>query len=273
MYNGGNLTLGAIARKLKVKNDNKNLRPMITICFDDSFKSDYEIALPILEKYGIRATFYVIGWQNTRPTDKFTAEEEIKEISDHGHEIGCHTITHTRLTELTDEQIINELTTNKKYLEEITGKPVYTHCYPAGRTNEHIDNIVGGIYESARGTWHGTKPTPFDGQYTHGTYRFNLYGRSTLFNLPATSIDARKGGQVIQLIDKFLTLEEPVYFILYMHRIYKDDDIDRPEDRQKESDFKQWVSYLSNLKEQGLIDVVPYIEGVRRLNGARSSYL
>lgn len=275
MYNG-NLTINGIAKKVQDQldiNDNKKLRPMITLCFDDSFRSDYDIVFPILEEYGLRASFYVIGWQNSRPADKYTTEEEIKEIADHGHEIGCHTITHTHLTELTDEEIVNELMTNKKYLENITGKPVYTHCYPAGRTNERIDNLVGGIYESTRGTLYNSEPTPLDGQFSHGSYRFNLYGRSPLYNLAATSVDARTGQQTIQLIDTFLDLPEPAYFVFYMHRIYEDDDTERPENRMKRSDFEEWIAYLSSLKEQGLVDVVPYIEGVRRLNGARSSHL
>src|SRR5699024_7200974 len=169
--------------------------------------------------------------------------------------------------------IVTNLTKNKKWLEEVTGKTVYTHSYPNGYTNEHIDNLVGGIYESTRGTFRGTKTTPLDGQFTHGSYRFNLYGRSPLYNLPATSVDARTGEQTKEVIDAFLDLDEPCYLVLYMHMLYKDDDTERPENRMKESYFREWVAYLSELKEEGKVDVVPYIEGVRRLNGARSAYL
>jgi peptidoglycan/xylan/chitin deacetylase (PgdA/CDA1 family) len=63
---------------------------------------------------------------------------EIRSISDNGHEIGSHTHTHANLTYLAEKDLIEELRTSKKVLEDITGKEVKSISFPHGSWNQRV---------------------------------------------------------------------------------------------------------------------------------------
>ena len=58
--------------------------------------------------------------------------EMVKKISDLGHEIGTHSATHPYMSKLDKQSIINELTTSRVAIEEITGKKVEVFRPPYG---------------------------------------------------------------------------------------------------------------------------------------------
>jgi len=63
--------------------------------------------------------------------------EQIKFLADNYFEIGSHSVTHSLFTaEYMNESKTNfELKQSKIYLEEITGKPVTSFCFPSGYYN------------------------------------------------------------------------------------------------------------------------------------------
>lgn len=275
MFNG-NMTLKTIAKKvleyIDVDDSNKHLRPMITINFDDGYKSQYDIGFDLMKKYGLRGTYFVMGREDI-DTDRFMSESQIKEIAHSGSEIGCHAVSHSKMSELTDEQIIDEWTTSKKRLEEITGKPVYTHAYPYGDNDDRMNNLAGGFYEATRGTKYNYIETPNDKIIGRSGTKYSLYGRSPLYNLPAVNCENITADNVKSIIDYFINLDEPCYLNFYMHQLFEDGDDNKPENRQDRSQLEDWLSYLAQRRDDGDLDVVPFIEGIRRLNGARSKYL
>ena len=89
----------------------------IALTFDDGphpYQTDKILAL--LEKYGIHATFFVVGENISYYTDVFRREVAA------GHEIGNHTYHHTIFASCTESQIKEELDTTADLIEEITGK-------------------------------------------------------------------------------------------------------------------------------------------------------
>jgi polysaccharide deacetylase family protein (PEP-CTERM system associated) len=56
-----------------------------------------------LDKFGIKATFFILGWIAEK------SPSLIREIELRGHEIGFHTYSHKMLTELTEEEFISDL--------------------------------------------------------------------------------------------------------------------------------------------------------------------
>ena len=75
-----------------------------------------QMILDTLKKYGIKGTFFITGkWAEGNPN-------LVKQISDAGHEIFNHTYDHPHLTQLTDEQIIDELNRAEEIISAITGK-------------------------------------------------------------------------------------------------------------------------------------------------------
>ena len=270
------MTLKTIAKKVEemidVDSGQEKLRPMISIHFDDGYKSQYEIGFDLMKKHGFRGTYYIMGREDI-DTDRFMSESQIKEIAHAGSEIGCHTVSHGDLSNMTDEQIIAEWTTSKRRLEEITGMPVYTHAYPSGYNNDRVNRLALGFYEATRGTKYNYIETPNDKIIGRSGTKYSLYGRSPLYNLPAVNCENITADNVKNIIDYFINLEEPCYLNFYMHQLFDDGDDNKPENRQDRSQLDDWLTYLAQRRDNGDLDVVPFVEGIRRLNGARSKYL
>lgn len=66
------------------------------LTFDDMRKTQFDIAYPVLKKFGFSATFFVMLFPEKRDADErysMTASE-LKELSDAGFELGNHTAHH-----------------------------------------------------------------------------------------------------------------------------------------------------------------------------------
>ncbi|MFA5158387.1 MAG: polysaccharide deacetylase family protein [Patescibacteria group bacterium] len=112
----------------------------IILTFDDGYADNYQ-AFTSLKKNGQLGVFYIISGYLGR-AEHLTASQ-IKEISDSGMEIGSHSQSHPDLTGLDSTKLALELTSSKSTLEEITGKPISSLCYPAGKYNQLVATAVG----------------------------------------------------------------------------------------------------------------------------------
>ena len=70
-------------------------------------------------------------------------------------EIGSHTLTHPILTTIPDNQLIREIQESRVRLEELTGKPVQSFCYPNGIYSEKVVKVVEEYYPLAVSTNEG----------------------------------------------------------------------------------------------------------------------
>ncbi|MCE5285247.1 MAG: polysaccharide deacetylase family protein [Pelosinus sp.] len=102
----------------------------VFITFDDGYLDNYTNAFSILEKYNLKASFYIItgiiGQKN-----RVTAAQ-IREMDAAGMGIGSHTVTHRSLGELQPEEAMGELSQSKAVLEQMLGKNVDFIAYPCG---------------------------------------------------------------------------------------------------------------------------------------------
>lgn len=89
----------------------------VALSFDDGPHARYtrEI-LEILDEYGVKSTFFVIG-ENAR-----AHPELVREIAEAGHELGNHTDSHTFLRRLTLASVCKEVTAASDTIESITGR-------------------------------------------------------------------------------------------------------------------------------------------------------
>lgn len=125
----------------------------VVITFDDGRADQYANAVPLLQKRGFVATFYVFTNAIDRP-DYFT-REQIATLLAQGHEIGSHAVYHPYLTKSDDAALKEELERSKATLEEMTGRPVRTFAYPFGLTDARVTAATGiAGYDSARGLDH-----------------------------------------------------------------------------------------------------------------------
>ncbi len=104
---------------------------MIAITFDDGPHAAYtpEI-LDILEKYDAKATFFVNGYNLS--SSKAAILQRAVSL---GCEIGNHTENHKRLTELTEDEIYNEIWSVNQKLGALCGAEVKLMRPPYGSTN------------------------------------------------------------------------------------------------------------------------------------------
>jgi peptidoglycan/xylan/chitin deacetylase (PgdA/CDA1 family) len=110
------------------------------LTFDDGYEDFYTDVFPLLKKYHMRATQYVI--YDYIGKKGFLNEQQIRELIDSDLvEIGSHTLDHIYLKQspklYADKQIIE----SKKKLEERFGIKISTFAYPYGAFNP--DNIEG----------------------------------------------------------------------------------------------------------------------------------
>ncbi len=119
------------------------------INFDDNWKSQYQYAKPILDKFQFKATFYVvcdyldkknrIGW------------DQLQNLYTEGHEIGSHSMSHANLDDIMTDVAYNEIIQSKNCLEDRHIK-VSSFSYPfnSGDDNSEILDLISSNYEFAR---------------------------------------------------------------------------------------------------------------------------
>ena len=90
--------------------------PVMSISLDCGFYGDNtDMVLGVLEEYGVKATFFFTGYF----VKNFP--EEAERIRDAGHEIGCHSMTHPRLTEQSRTRQMSEIQGASEYIQQQLG--------------------------------------------------------------------------------------------------------------------------------------------------------
>ncbi len=123
-----------------------NKSALITI--DDGYASAYEVARPILKKFGYPWTYFIYT-KYVSTGGKSITWEQLAELRDEGIEIGCHTLSHISLRtprgntpELQEQWLRDEIIGSKKLIEQKLGIECATFAYPEGKYNSHIRDIV-----------------------------------------------------------------------------------------------------------------------------------
>ncbi|MGO4186986.1 polysaccharide deacetylase family protein [Pseudarthrobacter sp. TAF60_1] len=125
---------------------------MISVTFDDGWTSQYNNALPILNKYGVPATMYIISGSVNAVPDYMT-QAQIQAFASRGDQIAAHTVTHADLTTLTAAQVNTELSQSKATLQGMFGaSAAVDFASPYGAYNATTTAAVKSLYSSQRNT-------------------------------------------------------------------------------------------------------------------------
>lgn len=124
-------------------------RALVSVTFDDGWANQYTNGLPIMQQYGLNATYYIISGE-INDTPDYMSANQILDLKNKGHEIGSHTITHPDLTTLTQAQVTNQMQQSQTTLQNLIGLPVTNFAYPYGAYNSTTINIGKQFYRSQR---------------------------------------------------------------------------------------------------------------------------
>ena len=113
----------------------------VSVSFDDASFTQYIFAYPVLERYGIKATFGIVGeWVREQPgmsaePDQFEIKkmgwQQLVELSEHGHELAAHGYLHQRYDKYAPVDSLAALMIRiRSLIESRTGQRVFTIHYP-----------------------------------------------------------------------------------------------------------------------------------------------
>ena len=137
-----------------LKNSTKLPDKAIVLSFDDGWKTQYQYAVPILEKYKFTATFFIISNYTNNNYKAYMSWDNLKDLVKNGFDIESHTKTHPILTKLDSKKLSDELVGSKKILEDKLGIKVSALAYPNYMENIKVrDAVKSAGYLGARAGW------------------------------------------------------------------------------------------------------------------------
>lgn len=125
-------------------------KPVI-ITLDDGYRDAYTNAYPLLQKYEMKATVFVITRLLDENNINFITWDMAAEMSQHGINIESHSVDHPDLSKLSAESVMSQLRDSRMAIEAHTHQEVRILCYPAGAYNGMVIDLL-----PAAGYWAGT---------------------------------------------------------------------------------------------------------------------
>ncbi len=145
-------------------------KPGLIISFDDGHRTNYDYALPLLEKYGFTGWFFIppgLIEGSKDEQENFVSIEKFKGGYNDGrflmswdeinklcqmHAVGCHTLTHHRMSNNDSEEVLEkEIAVSKKLFEKKINRPVDVFCWVGGEeytyTKKAADKIKNAGYQ------------------------------------------------------------------------------------------------------------------------------
>ena len=229
---------------------------LVSLSFDDGLRCQFERAVPILDRYGLAATFFLIA--NTDPihTDggqhpdwrKINWSEKdielLKGMMQRGHEIGAHSMTHRRPN--LDDNPKFESEGSKQWIETRLASETSSYCYPFYHVTPSIKGaVIGAGYKQARAGHNAAFYSPQD-------------------SLDCFEIDCRQITQDEQVNE---WVQPGRWHILVFHGIGTWDDGWEPITTEQ---FAAEMTELATLRDSGAVEVVTFKDGADRLQ--RASY-
>jgi peptidoglycan/xylan/chitin deacetylase (PgdA/CDA1 family) len=135
---------------------------VVTVAFDDGWRSVKEGALPLLEKYGVRTTQYIISEVAEQNIQEYMDIGSVTQLHQAGHEVGSHSLRHCNQTTLSKDKLKEDASKSKAILEQRGLGPVRSFAYPLGQYSEATQDIYSRYYPLIRTSDFGYNDRYFD---------------------------------------------------------------------------------------------------------------
>lgn len=113
----------------------------IAITFDDGWRDQYDIALPLLSEFGFKATFFVVsGWVGRGST--LMTWNEVRDLRARGHWIGSHSVTHGAAAKQADNVLAYEVIQSRNAISRELGGPPTVFAYPLGSIDARAEAMT-----------------------------------------------------------------------------------------------------------------------------------
>jgi peptidoglycan/xylan/chitin deacetylase (PgdA/CDA1 family) len=156
----------------------------ICLTFDDGWEDNFTNGFPIIKRLKFNFTIFLI--LGKIGSAGYVGWDMIKQMVKHNIEIGSHTISHPKLTQIPIEDAKKEIFQSRSILEEKLNIPIKYFCYPSGDYNENISCLVAQagylaavITPPVRNIPQGTFSLHRTGIYKHNNkliFRLKLFG-------------------------------------------------------------------------------------------------
>jgi peptidoglycan/xylan/chitin deacetylase (PgdA/CDA1 family) len=136
----------------------RNTAPLVSFTFDDVPDSAYLNGAAVLERRGIRGTFYIASGTcgSVDSHWRVIGEDQVRALYAAGHEIGCHTFSHVRVEDLDARRMNEECDANLRRMRELCpGIALTNFCYPFGRASLPRKTQLQKRFDSCRGVYEG----------------------------------------------------------------------------------------------------------------------
>jgi peptidoglycan/xylan/chitin deacetylase (PgdA/CDA1 family) len=150
----------------------RNKTPMVSFTFDDIPKSAATTGARMLEQYSAHGTFYVSGGLVGRQAPHWqpTSEGDLVALHRKGHEVACHTFSHSRACDLDARQLDAEIEKNRQYLQTLDASiKIQNFAYPYGVGSLRGKRQLKSAFRSCRGIVPGVNSGTVDIQYLRAT--------------------------------------------------------------------------------------------------------
>ncbi len=227
---------------------------LITLIYDDGFKSDYDLALPLHLEFNMQAGFAIIA---SRALDErkvgYMRPADVKAAAEQGVEICSHSYTHQRMVGLDDAALEHELKDSKDAIQAMAGRNVTTFCVPFSQADERVITAAEKHYDMVRIKDKKFTPveTPSDGKLV---YSYGLKNDTTFDEIKA-------------LVDK--AVAEKAWLTIMLHGVVKEKS---PQQREFEIDsqlLRQMIGYIKGLGSDTLMPV--NFADVRRIRAQQAA--
>jgi peptidoglycan/xylan/chitin deacetylase (PgdA/CDA1 family) len=126
-----------------------------SITFDDFPRSAWTSGGAILERFQVRATYYVSGrfcgrWENGL---EYFNTEDLRTIYTAGHEVGGHTFSHARVPTVSSRLLMQDAERNAAFVRGVLGDVlISSFAYPYGDVSPRTKLLFSGLFPTCRGT-------------------------------------------------------------------------------------------------------------------------